>query len=224
MEAKSKQSGKKLIRRLYWSFILLLLFLLVCNLHVYLLSRHLQYKSVLEVPAHKAGLVLGTSKYLRNGGSNQYFLNRIMAAVVLYRAGKVEYLILSGDNRHSSYNEPLMMKKELMRLGVPEEVIYLDFAGFRTLDSVVRCKEIFGQQEIIIISQSFHNRRALFIAKMNGIEAIGFNAPDILSFTAFRTKFREIFARVKMLLDVYIFKTKPHFLGDKIRLGDTQEF
>ncbi|MBT4968379.1 MAG: DUF218 domain-containing protein [Bacteroidetes bacterium] len=212
------------IKRFYWLFVTLLLLMIAFNLHVYLYSKPFIYTDLREVPSQNAAVVLGTAKYRKQGGVNQYFSNRLIAAVVLYKAGKVNYLILSGDNSHDSYNEPLMMIKELMRLGVPESAIYLDFAGFSTLDSVIRGKEIFGQNSFIIISQAFHNRRALLIARKKGIQAIAFNAPDVESFSSFKTKFREIFARIKMTLDLYIWGTKPHFLGEKIKLGEEQVF
>ncbi|MBL6963165.1 MAG: YdcF family protein [Bacteroidetes bacterium] len=208
----------------YWIFTLVLLALIAINYHVYKVSKPFQYKDIRLVPSTQAGLVLGTAKYRKTGGVNKYFTNRLITAAALYKAGKIEYLILSGDNSHDSYNEPVMMKKELLRMGVPENAIYLDFAGFRTLDSVIRGREIFGQQSFIIISQSFHNRRALFIARKKGIQAFAFNAPDVESFALFKTRFREIFARIKMLMDIYLFNREPHFLGEKIELGREQVF
>jgi SanA protein len=209
---------------LYWSFIILLFVLIAINTHIYLFTKKYKTDNVTEIAPSKTALVLGTAKYKKEGGKNEFFFNRLIAAVALYKAGKIDYFILSGDNSHSSYNEPMMMKKELLRLGVPENVIYLDFAGFSTLDSVIRCREIFGQQSFIIISQSFHNRRALYIARKNGINAFGFDAPDVTSFASFKTKFREIFARIKMMMDIYLFKTQPHFLGEQIQLGEKQVF
>ena len=109
------------------------------------------------------------------------------------------------------------MKKELMQKGVPEKSIYLDYAGFRTLDSVVRAKEVFGQTRLTIISQRFHNERAIYLAEKNGITAIGFNARDVDVYAGLKTNIRELFARVKMFIDLAIDK-QPHFLGEKYKL------
>ena len=99
--------------------------------------------------------------------------------------------------------------------------VYCDFAGFRTLDSVVRAKAVFGQTNITVISQEFHNQRAIYIARHNGMDAIGFNARAVDSYNSFRTKLREQFARVKTVLDVNLLRTRPKFLGPRIELGST---
>lgn len=102
-----------------------------------------------------------------------------------------------------------------MPKGVPENRIFEDFAGFRTLDSVVRAKEIFGQDSITIISQQFHNERAIFLAEKHNIKAIAFNAKDVNAKWGIRTKVREVFARVKVFLDLLTEK-EPKFGGEKI--------
>lgn len=170
--------------------------------------------SLQEVDSCKAGLLLGTSKYAW-GGENDFFFNRIDAAVELLKAGKIECIIISGDNSRKDYNEPLDMKNELIKQGIPEAKIYLDYAGFRTFDSVIRAKEIFGQTSFIVISQKFHNERAVYIARKNGIEAFGYNAKDVEARKGFKTKIREYFARDKVFLDMLI-GVEPKFLGDKI--------
>ncbi len=168
-----------------------------------------------SIPANNTGLLLGTSKLLKNGKPNQYFTNRISATIILYRAHKIKNIVISGDNSISEYNEPEDMKKELIKKGIPENHIYLDFAGFRTYDSVYRMKEIFGQSRFTIISQEFHNQRALFIANKLNLKAIGFNAKEVDAYSGFKTKIREKFARVKVFIDLY-FDIKPKFLGNKI--------
>ena len=107
------------------------------------------------------------------------------------------------------------MKKELISAGVPDSVIFLDYAGFRTYDSMIRAKEVFGQTKFIVVSQQFHNERAIFIARQYGIEAYGYNAEDVSAYSGFKTKVRELFARVKVFIDVYTNK-KPKFLGEKV--------
>ena len=172
-----------------------------------------------SIPDNNVGLLLGTSKYLRNGKSNQYFSNRISATVQLYKAGKIKNIVISGDNSKKNYNEPEDMKNELIKHGIPENRIYLDFAGFRTYDSVFRMKEIFGQDKFTIISQEFHNQRAVYIANSLNLDAIGFNAKDVNAYNGFKTKIREKFARVKVFIDL-IFDKKPKFLGVKIEIKE----
>jgi len=111
------------------------------------------------------------------------------------------------------------MKASLMEVGVPSERIYCDYAGFRTLDSVVRAREVFGQTEITVVSQEFHNRRAIFIARHRGLDAIGFNAADVDARDSFKTSCREQLARVNTLLDMFLFSRQPKFLGPKVTLG-----
>lgn len=168
-----------------------------------------------DLKDHKVAVLLGTSRYLRGGGQNLYFSYRMAAAAELYHAGKVRYILVSGDNRKKDYNEPRAMYKALQELGVPAENIILDYAGFRTLDSMVRAHEVFGQDQFVVISQKFHNERAVYIARHEGIDAVGYNARDVKSYAGFRTRIREYFARMKMTLDLYVFGTNPKFLGEK---------
>jgi SanA protein len=160
-------------------------------------------------------LVLGTSNKLRNGSANPYFQNRIKAAAELYHEGKVSHFILSGDNRSKYYNEPNEMKKALVLLGVPDSVITLDYAGLRTLDSIVRSKEIFGQDKITIITQPFHSYRALFISHFYNIDAVALVTQDLTNEAPFKVYVREYFARTKAVLDLYILNTAPRHLGEK---------
>jgi SanA protein len=177
------------------------------------------YTDVNEIPFRKVGLVLGASKKTIRGTNNFYFSYRILAAYELFKAHKVQYLLVSGDNHIKEYDEPSDMREALIALGVPDSCIVLDYAGFRTLDSVVRCNEVFGGDSITIISQEFHNQRALFIANKNNVQAIGFNAKDVNQNYSFKTRLREYFARVKCVLDIYVLYTSPKFLGKKIKIG-----
>jgi len=168
------------------------------------------------VPRNRVGLLLGTSKWLSDGNRNMYFYNRMKAAADLYHSGRVQYLLVSGDNETIYYNEPREMKKELMRLLVPDTAIVLDHAGFSTFDSIIRSKKIFGQTSITVISQQFHNERAVFIARENGIVAVGYNAQDVDAYNGFKTRVRELLARVKVFLDLYIIHQQPRHLGKQI--------
>jgi SanA protein len=143
---------------------------------------------------------------------------RMQAAADLFRQQKVDFLILSGDNSSRFYNEPAMMKACLARMGIPENRIYLDYAGLRTLDSVVRCQKIFGQSRFTIISQAFHNQRAIFIARHYGIGTVGYNAQDVEGSGGLKTELREVFARVKVFLDLYLLNKQPKYLGEKIEI------
>lgn len=171
------------------------------------------YTDINKIPKNHVGLVLGTSSRLQNGKVNLFFRNRILAAKQLYDADKIEYILVSGDNRMMNYNEPITMRQNLIKLGVPKDKIIMDFAGFRTLDSVIRSSKIFQQDSITIISQEFHNKRALYIAKTHNINAVAFNAKSVSFSYALNIYIREIFARVKMFIDIYITHTEPHFLG-----------
>ena len=174
------------------------------------------YDSISKIPHNRTGLVLGTSKYLISGGLNEFFVNRIQAATELYKAGKIDYIVVSGDNAHRSYNEPRLMRRELIAQGIPRDRIYLDYAGFRTLDSVVRVSRIFRQNHITIISQDFHNERARHF----GIDAIGYNARQAHS-SFFTENIREIIARLRCIFDIYILNSKPRFLGETIEIGNS---
>ena len=171
--------------------------------------------SINKLPKEKVGLVLGTSKSLKNGNKNPYFFYRIEAAEELFKSGKIDYIIVSGDNSSQYYNEPEDMQNELVARGIPKTKIFLDFAGLRTLDSVVRAKEIFGQTSYLIISQRFHNERAVFLAQKKGIEAYGYNAKDVNKKAGFKTNLREYFARVKVFWDLF-FGVEPKFSGSKV--------
>jgi SanA protein len=170
-----------------------------------------------RVPTRNVALVLGTSNTLVNGRPNLYYTGRIRAATELWKANKCQYFIVSGDNGTRGYDEPTDMKNDLVENGVPEKNIYCDYAGFRTLDSMVRAKQVFGQSEILVVSQDWHNERAIFLGKHHGLDAFGYDAPG--PHEAYFSGVREVFARVQAALDVTILQTKPKFLGEKVTIG-----
>lgn len=176
------------------------------------------YTSTKNIPKNKVGLVLGTSKLLRNGNINLYYKYRLNAAIELFQANKIDFIVISGDNGSKSYDEPTDFKNDLIKAGIPENKIFLDYAGFRTLDSVVRVKEIFGQNSVTIISQQFHNERAIYLAEHFNIKAIGFNARGISGKYGLRVRLREYLARVKVFVDI-LFNVEPKFLGKKIEVN-----
>lgn len=174
------------------------------------------FEEVVDLPEVRVGLVLGTSDKLSNGRKNLFFLGRIDSAFELYESGKVDKLLLSGDNSTEYYNEPQTMKDALILKGIPEDDLVLDYAGFRTLDSVVRANEVFGLNEIIIVSQKFHNERAVFIAGNLGMDVYALNAESPEFEIAPRVFIREVLARVYLIWDLFIFDTDPKFLGEEI--------
>ncbi|WP_179348219.1 SanA/YdcF family protein [Winogradskyella pacifica] len=175
-------------------------------------AKGLTYDAIDNIPKNNVGLVLGASKFAPSGNINLFYKHRVDAAVALYKAGKIEYILVSGDNGRKDYDEPTDFKNDLIAKGIPAARIFLDYAGFRTLDSIVRAKEIFGQNTITIISQKFHNQRAIYIAQHYGIDAIAYNAKDV-----YKTPPREYLARTKASLDL-LFNVTPKFLGDKIAI------
>ena len=170
------------------------------------------FRDVESVPAREYGLLPGTSRLVHGKYLNTYFYNRIHAAAALYRAGKIHKIIVSGDNGRTDYNETGDMKRELVAEGVAPEDVLSDYAGFRTLDSVVRARNLFGASEITVISQRFHCERAIYLASEHGIDAIGFEADEVAPrWIRVKLTMREAFARVLAVVDAEILKTKPHF-------------
>ena len=192
--------SSKWARRIKWSILtdtILIFAVIVCaNYAVRHTAKAFIYQNIDSIPQNKAGLLLGTSKLLRSGLPNQYFQNRIQATVDLYKAGKIEVVVISGDNSRKGYNEPEDMKSELMLRGIPED-------------------KIFGQKSFTIISQKFHNQRAIYIAYAKGLQAVGYNAEDVNAYSGFKTQLREKFARVKLFLDLWTGKN-PKFLGEPV--------
>jgi len=208
--------------KVFFGIIFAFIFIIIAsNLIILLVSNRYLYGDIHDLPTGKTAVVLGTSRYLKGGAPNPWFHYRISAAAELYHSGKIEYLILSGDNRTRFYNEPEQMRRELIKYNVPDNAMYLDYAGLRTLDSMVRSKEIFGQDTIIVVSQKFHNQRAVFLARLNGIHATAYNAKSPDARQGIRTNFREVFARVKVFLDIISGK-QPRHLGEQIVIGEGQ--
>jgi|SRR5690606_33347462 len=207
---------KRIVKRIVIYLVVTVFFsVLVSNIWVVQSTRKHVYDDSSKLPGHAMGLVLGTSHKTTKGDPNPFFQNRIETASKLYREGKITHFILSGDNSTKYYNEPAAMKKALMEKGVPAEAITLDYAGLRTLDSIVRSKQIFGQNKITIITQPFHCYRALFISQFYDMEAVAMVAsePDFEETPSVRI--REYLARFKAVLDLYVLRTAPRFLGQK---------
>ncbi len=217
------KKNNRLYKRLaVWATVLVLLLLIsmiAANLVIGSYARHTTNRISELQPVHCA-ILLGTSKWLRGGIRNLYYQNRIIAAAELYRSGKCKKIIVSGDNATIYYNEPMTMKRDLVTMGVKGDDVICDYAGFRTLDSIIRFKEIFSQRKGIVISQKFQNTRAVYIGRSYGIDLHGFNARDVQVYYGFKTKFREFFSKAMCVLDVHFFYTQPKFLGEKVSVGE----
>ena len=210
------------MQRLIYIFLSLIAILTIgvicCNRAVIKTAEDKMYDDVLVIPYNRVGVLLGTSPKGRSGKPNVFYIRRVEACVALYKAGKIDRILVSGDNSRTTYDEPTCIKEDLIAAGVPDSVIYLDYAGFRTYDSMVRAKEVFGLSSFTIISQPFHNERALYIATRKGLDVIAFNALDVqLRRWQIRMTVREWLARTKAVMDVYTCK-QPHFLGELIKI------
>ncbi|WAC19478.1 YdcF family protein [Luteolibacter sp. SL250] len=194
-------------------------FVAYVNLIPMWVSRGQLFTDVTSLPKARVGLIFGTTDRV-DGRENLYFRYRIDAAEKVWKAGKLETIIVSGDNREKNYNEPRKMKAALVARGVPADRIVSDYAGLRTLDSVVRAKEIFGADPVMFISQRFQNERAIYLAEAHGIGAFGFDAEDVQGRGGLKTKAREVAARVQMWLDVHFLNTRPRHLGEKVELPE----
>lgn len=211
---------RRRLRRWFWTAsIALLLLILLSNRWVINSSDAYVYTNWALLPENDVGIVLGTSPYTRGGKPNPHFHGRIQAAAQLYQIGKVRHLIVSGANPDQTYNEPRQMRRELVKAGVPENAITMDFAGLRTLDSIARAQEVFGLPRVTVITQEYHAFRAVFIGKKLGMQLAAYAAPG--PGPSFQPYVREVFARVKAVLDLFILRTRPRFLGEpqKIELA-----
>ncbi len=208
---------KKILKILGLLFILLVFVIFTCNIIISNTADGKTFSDISSTPKNRVGLVLGTSNKLTNGSPNPYYTYRINATKALYNAGKIEFILVSGDNGSIYYNEPDTFKKDLIKAGIPERAIFLDYAGFRTLDSMFRAKSIFGLNNVTVISQKFHNERAIYIAKQKGLNAIGFNAQDVSTSQGIKVQLREYLARVKVFIDMLL-NTQPKFYGTTIEI------
>ena len=195
---------KFFIRIGFFILISAIVFAIFANAFIISQTNDYIYENIEDIPEKEIALVLGTSKKNIKGEANSFFDNRMDAAAQLFHKGKVKGLLLSGDNRTRYYNEPKDMKKALMEKGVPERYISIDTAGLSTLESVYRCKEVFKHQSITIITQQFHAYRALYIGRYYGMEAIAYPAAEVPVYSSTKVTIREVFARPKALLDLYL--------------------
>ncbi len=201
---------KKIIAFVIATIISGLLIILLCDFYARQKAGPYIYRSVDAIPYNEVGMVLGVSRTVGKI-SNEYFFNRIDVAVKLYKAGKIKYIMVSGAKCPGrNYDEMEDMKNALLDHGIPPDVIIQDGAGFRTLDSIIRAKNLLNMKKFTIISQHFHNTRAVYIARFYKLDVVAIDAPDCgLFYWELQTFIREHLAKVKMMLDLHILKTKP---------------
>ncbi len=176
------------------------------------LAQKRLYTSISDMPERAVVIVPGAA-VLRSGALSAVFLDRASAAVALYRAGKAEAILVSGDNSTIEHNEVDPARTYLMGQGIPEDDIYLDHAGFDTYSTMYRAREIFGVSSAVVATQTFHLPRALFLARSMGIDAVGYRADNVHLLA--RNEVRESLARVKAVWDVAVHRD-PKFLGERI--------
>lgn len=219
--AVTRQTVGWRVRIIRVALLILLLALVPLAANLWIVGRGMGrvYSDAGAIPEREVGLVLGCGARLRDGRENRLFTARIAAAAELYKQGKIKYILLSGDNGSVHYDEPTAMRKAIVKLGVPRDVVYLDYAGFRTLDSVVRAKKVFGLDSFTIISQGYHDYRAVAIARHYDIDAVAFAARDISRWGNFAP--RELAARAWACVDIYILHRKPKYLGKREYIGAT---
>ena len=204
------------LRRILLPVILItVVFIVFANYRIVKVSSKYCYELTQNVPKTRVAVVLGTSERLANGHLNLYFKYRVEAVLQLYNSGKISKVLVSGDNSRKEYNEPESFQKALIAGGIPSDKIVLDYAGFRTLDSMIRAQKVFGLNEFVVVSQRFHNQRAVYLARHYGIKAIAYNAQDVSVYYGFRTKLREGIARCKAMIDIVI-GVDPKYLGEKV--------
>jgi SanA protein len=187
------------------------------NAWLLLHARDRIFSTTTRLPQNDVGLVLGTAPKLAKW-KNPFFEGRMDAAAKLYHAGKVRHLLLSGDNGTRGYDEPTAMKKALLARGVPESALHLDYAGFRTLDSMARARMVFGVREVTVITDDFHLARSLFLADSFGLNPVGYSPAPVPLRSSAKTRVRETVARAASLVDIYVLHRQPKFYGPKVDL------
>jgi SanA protein len=211
---------KKIIQQFLIVLSIVAMLPLLCYAVVAQIAKGRLYEDCESVPYNEVGMVLGTGPTTITGDTNYNFFYRIDAVEELYKAGKIKFVLISGDNSRVDYSEPDIMRDSLVARGIPRDVIYLDYAGFRTLDSVVRSKKVFGQHSLTVISQRFHNERSIVLGDWLDMALIGYNAEETLSRShRMRAHIREGFARVKLFVDIMVGK-QPMFLGEPIEIEE----
>lgn len=202
-----KRLFKRFLRIAISICILLIVTILTCHFIVVGNAYGRIYDDVVSIPHNCYGLLLATSPITPEGAHNFYFDNRIKAADELYKAGKIHFIIASGGNYTQSQkngcDEPTAIRDSLMAKGIPSDRIILDYEGTRTLHSIVKAKKVYGLDSVTLISQKYHNERAIYLADHYGLHAVGYNAePSPIPRNRIKNTLREYLARIKMFIDI----------------------
>lgn len=202
------EAVKRLFKGLFWVIVFTLIFAIVTNAWV-ILSTQGQVHKLNEISNDRdTALILGTSYNTTEGESNPFFSSRIETGINLYETNSVKSFILSGSATEY-YNEPKAMARGLHKAGIPEEILTYDTLGRRTLSSIIRCKEVFNRDRVIIVTQKFHTYRALFISNYYHLDAVAVPTEDINSNGRMGIVLREFFARPLAVIDLYILGRRP---------------
>ncbi len=209
-------------RRAIWlslaAFVLLIAFILAANFWVIRRTRDGIITRAAALPQNDVTMILGTSRTVRGHWVNPFFEGRMNAAAELYREGKTRHFLVSGDNGHEGYDEPTWMRDALVTRGVPASAITMDFAGFRTRDSMARAKAVFGLQRFTIVTDDFHEPRAIFLARSYGLDVVGYPSASIPFERSKMTRARELISRTVACLEVYVLHTKARYYGPKVEI------
>lgn len=201
-----KISCKQVAKWVIVAIAIVVVFILSCYFIVTINAMGKTFDNVTEIPDNEVGLLLGTSPITPGGARNHYFDNRVKATADLYHAGKISRIIASGGDysyRSNGCNELVAMRDSLVARGVPDSVISLDYNGLRTVNSIANAKKVYGVNKMTIISQEYHNDRAIWLAEHFGIEAVAYNAkPSHITSVRLKNSLREYLARVKMFIDI----------------------
>lgn len=201
-----------------WMVVPLILYQIAAEISVAMAAdgRMFTLNQAESIPHVDSLLVLGAAERVADGRLNIFYQQRIQATVRIFQTGVAPLIIVSGDNGRADYDEPTAMRQSLIQAGVPPSVIFRDFAGFRTLDSVLRAQAIFNMSHIAIISQAGHVRRAVYLARSHGIEAVGIVAGTVPGAAGWRQWTRERAAVALAFADIALLQTEPHFYGEPI--------
>lgn len=217
MPALPRLTFKRIALALLCVFVLGVATVAATNLWLLRQARARSFTTVDATPRHDVALVLGTSPTF-HGSANPFFTGRIATAAALYRAGKVKHILVSGDNSRKTYDEPSAMRDALIARGVPATAITLDYAGFRTLDTMARARAVFGLSRCTIVTDDFHLARCLFLAEAHGLDAVGCSSAPVPWRWSKKTRLREIASRTVAWLDVCVLRTKPKFYGPPVAI------
>jgi len=216
---KSALTFRRLLIIGSFALILLIALAAVANWWIFRAASGQIFTDSAKLPSNDVALVLGTSKFTgREHSPNPFFESRIDAAALLYHAGKARHFLVSGDNGRKDYDEPTWMRDALITRGVPSDAITLDYAGFRTLDSIARAKEVFGLTHFTIITDDFHLPRSVFLAKARELDVVGFPSEPVPWRWSKKARTRELASRACACLDVYVLHTRPRFFGPHVEI------